>query len=79
MRDHGQYRLNDHPQFINLISNSNLLVSNSLKSVTANVGLSQQFYMDGMRVTLVDTPGFDDTTMSDTDILNKIASYLCVS
>lgn len=27
-------------------------------------------------VTLVDTPGFDDTTVSDTDILKMIAVYL---
>ncbi|KAJ3485316.1 hypothetical protein NLI96_g5038 [Meripilus lineatus] len=35
--------------------------------------------MDGIPVTMIDTPGFDDTTMSDTEILNKIASYLSVS
>lgn len=32
--------------------------------------------MFGKLVTLVDTPGFDDTTVSDTDILKMIAVYL---
>ncbi|PSS36825.1 hypothetical protein PHLCEN_2v1369 [Hermanssonia centrifuga] len=32
--------------------------------------------MFGRRVTLIDTPGFDDTTKSDTEILKMIASYL---
>ena len=29
-----------------------------------------------LRLTVVDTPGFDDTTVSDTDILKMIAVYL---
>ena len=32
--------------------------------------------IDGRRVILIDTPGFDDTTISDTDILKMIALYL---
>ena len=32
--------------------------------------------MFGKLVTLIDTPGFDDTTVSDTDILKMIAVYL---
>jgi predicted GTPase len=30
----------------------------------------------GKTVTLIDTPGFDDTNRSDTDILRAIANYL---
>ena len=32
--------------------------------------------LDGKRVVLVDTPGFNDTTQSDVSILQMIALYL---
>ena len=32
--------------------------------------------LDGRLVTLIDTPGFDDSSVSDTDILKMIALYL---
>ena len=32
--------------------------------------------MDDRLVTLIDTPGFDDTTKSDADILAMIAAFL---
>ena len=32
--------------------------------------------MDGKEVTLVDTPGFDDTSKSEADILNVVCDYL---
>lgn len=35
--------------------------------------------MDGFSVTLIDTPGFDDTTKSDTDILRMIAAFLATA
>ena len=35
------------------------------------------FEVDSRLVELIDTPGLDDMTMSDTDILNMIAVYLC--
>lgn len=34
------------------------------------------FVADGYRITLIDTPGFNDTYRSETDILKEIASYL---
>ncbi|KAJ2935050.1 hypothetical protein H1R20_g2003, partial [Candolleomyces eurysporus] len=34
------------------------------------------FDIDGRKVVLVDTPGFDDTTKSDSDILKLIADFL---
>lgn len=64
------------PQFINLISESHLVVSDALKSCTSDVQTGDPFELDGQSVVLVDTPGFDDTTISDTDILRKIAVYL---
>ena len=64
------------PKFINLISGSELAVGCGLKSCTSKVETANTFEYFGKMVTLVDTPGFDDTTVSDTDILKMIAVYL---
>lgn len=34
------------------------------------------FPVAGRLITLIDTPGFDDSDRSDTDILNLVAGYL---
>ncbi|RYP67360.1 hypothetical protein DL769_005790 [Monosporascus sp. CRB-8-3] len=34
------------------------------------------FSLDGKKVTLIDTPGFDDTYQSDADILQLVANYM---
>jgi len=65
--------------FINLISGSNLCVGNGLRSCTKAVQLGGAFDLDGHRVVLIDTPGFDDTVTSDTDILTMIADFLANS
>ncbi|KAF7789639.1 hypothetical protein EIP86_000585 [Pleurotus ostreatoroseus] len=62
--------------FINLVSGSQLAVGTGLKSCTSNVETGRSFQLDGRPITLVDTPGFDDTNISDTDILKMIAVYL---
>jgi hypothetical protein len=45
-----------------------------LESCTNEVQTSQSFMLDGKHVVLVDTPAFDDTTKSDTDVLKMIAA-----
>ena len=73
---------NSHPryvQFINLVSGSRLEVSDGLKSCTKDVRMADAFKLNGRSVVLVDTPGFDDTTISDTDILKKIAVFLAAT
>lgn len=50
-------------------------VGAGLRSCTSTVNHSKVFDVDGFPVRLVDTPGFDDTLVSDTDILKLIASY----
>ncbi|THV00998.1 P-loop containing nucleoside triphosphate hydrolase protein [Dendrothele bispora CBS 962.96] len=65
--------------FINLLSGSNLRVGKTLHSCTTTVQLSQLFELNGRQVTLIDTPGFDDTTKSDADILNMIAAFLATT
>ena len=37
---------------------------------------SKPFTLDDQNVILVDTPGFDDTTRPDTDIITAISTYL---
>lgn len=51
-------------------------MGDGLCSCTDFVGRSKTFDLAGRQVTLVDTPGFDDTEVSDTDILKMIALYL---
>ncbi|OCH84041.1 hypothetical protein OBBRIDRAFT_808536 [Obba rivulosa] len=63
-------------QFINLASESSMTVGNGLMSCTGEVEYSRPFDLCGRRVVLIDTPGFDDTTKSDTDILKLIAHNL---
>ncbi|CAL1717188.1 unnamed protein product [Somion occarium] len=62
--------------FINKASGMSLIVGDGLKSCTSEVAYSNEFVLDGRRIILVDTPGFDDTTVSDTDILKLIALHL---
>ncbi|TFY83871.1 hypothetical protein EWM64_g154 [Hericium alpestre] len=38
--------------------------------------LSAPFQLDGHTITLIDSPGFDDTIRSDTDVLKQIATFL---
>ncbi|KIL67673.1 hypothetical protein M378DRAFT_159503 [Amanita muscaria Koide BX008] len=62
--------------FVNIASGSNLVVGGGLQSCTSQMQLSSPFLLNGRNVTLVDTPGFDDTQRSDSEILNSIASHL---
>ena len=66
-------------QLINASSGSSLRIGTNLKSCTAEVQLADEFTLDGQRVLLVDTPGFDDTYKSDTDILKLIAAFLATT
>jgi len=68
--------INVYAQIINLASGSNLTVGEGLESCTYQVNVALDFELDGRVVKLIDTPGFDDTNRSDTDILATIASHL---
>ncbi|KAJ3541512.1 hypothetical protein NMY22_g3859 [Coprinellus aureogranulatus] len=65
--------------FINTVSGSQLQVSSGLFSCTNAIGVAPPFFLNGRYITLIDTPGFDDTMRSDTDILQMIAQYLTLS
>jgi len=71
--------LTDALQFINLASRSHLRVGANLESCTDEVQLADEFTLDERRVVLIDTPGFDDTTKSDTDVLKMIADFLATT
>ncbi|KAF9562578.1 hypothetical protein CPC08DRAFT_373207 [Agrocybe pediades] len=66
-------------QFINLLSGSDFRVGDHLESCTKEVQVSDPFEIDGRVISLIDTPGFDDTSISDTTVLNMIATYLSYS
>ena len=67
------------PQFINRASGSNLKVGIALEACTAEVQAADEFIFEGREVTLIDTPGFDDTSKSDTEILRMIALFLATT
>ena len=63
-------------QFINaLTGNAEKSKAGDLKSATQNVTPYTIPY-HGLRLVLVDTPGFDDTYRPDTEILRIIADWL---
>lgn len=62
--------------FINDASGSHLRVGTGLESQTYAVEFSKQFSLEKSQVTLIDTPGFDDTTKSDAEVLKAIAEFL---
>lgn len=66
-------------QFVNLASGSAFNVGDNLRSCTVDAQVSKPFQLDGRQISLIDTPGFDDTTKSDFDVLNTIATFLAQS
>ncbi|KAJ6513018.1 P-loop containing nucleoside triphosphate hydrolase protein [Mycena sanguinolenta] len=65
--------------FINLLSGSKLRVGTSLQSCTTTVQVASPFQLDSRWITLIDTPGFDDTSRSDTEVLTQIAAFLATA
>lgn len=62
---------------MNLASGSDdLKVGIDLNSCTSEVQLSKPFTLDGRRVALIDTPGFNDTTKGDFEVLRMISAFL---
>ena len=62
-----------------MASGSSLRIGRSLNSCTTEVQLANEFTIDERQVILIDTPGFDDTNKSDTDILTLIATFLATT
>jgi len=62
--------------FINEVTGSTLRVGHGLESCTSEVHLSNPIRLQGQQFILVDTPGFNDTTRTDADILMEISVFL---
>ncbi|KAG9098474.1 hypothetical protein FRC06_006351 [Ceratobasidium sp. 370] len=62
--------------FVNDASRADLQVGHGLASSTKEVQTSPVFQLNGRSVQLYDTPGFDDTSLTDTEILKRIAEFL---
>ncbi|KAG8718279.1 hypothetical protein FRC09_012902 [Ceratobasidium sp. 395] len=62
--------------FINSVAGSALSVSTSLTSCTQQVAYVDLDLKDGTHLRLIDTPGFDDSTRADIEILEEIATAL---
>ena len=61
--------------FINLATQSDKLrVGHSITSCTSTVDIADPFELDGRQVVLLDTPGFNDTTKSEAEVLRIVAS-----
>ena len=63
-------------QFINLITGYNLPIGDGIKPCTVLVFRSDVFMLGKHRLVFFDTPGFDDTTKSYADILERIGASL---
>ncbi|CEL60365.1 hypothetical protein RSOLAG1IB_09583 [Rhizoctonia solani AG-1 IB] len=62
--------------FINDACDANLPVGHGQWSCTRDVDEAQPFMIDGREIRLIDTPGFDDTTVPDSEILGRIGRFL---
>ncbi|KAI0071420.1 hypothetical protein K474DRAFT_1669018 [Panus rudis PR-1116 ss-1] len=62
--------------FINVASGSDLRVGIGLESCTDTIQKTAPFELNGKKIVLIDTPGFDDTTKSDAEVLDIICDYL---
>ncbi|KAE9408491.1 Lipoxygenase [Gymnopus androsaceus JB14] len=63
--------------FINLLAgNGSVEVGHSLESQTSDIKRVRFVHPSGRWVTIVDTPGFDDSRVSNTEILKRIAKFL---
>ncbi|KAF9260101.1 hypothetical protein L218DRAFT_974435 [Marasmius fiardii PR-910] len=62
--------------FINAASGGSLTTGDGLRSCTSTIQLSPVFLLDDRQVVLIDTPGFDDTNVSEADVLRLITTFL---
>ncbi|KAF2746413.1 hypothetical protein M011DRAFT_459199 [Sporormia fimetaria CBS 119925] len=65
--------------FIELVTGLGLKIGHELQSCTAEVGIHAFQDERGRKIYLVDTPGFDDTRLTDSDVLKQIAYFLGAS
>lgn len=67
------------PQFIrDVTKDTNIVVGHKLESETSAVKSSSFITESGQKVTLIDTPGFEDSRedISDVDVLQMMVDFL---
>ena len=62
-------------KFINIATGVDAGIGHGLESCTSEIGIIKMS-LPGSNVVFVDTPGFDDTKRSDSDILKMISDWL---
>jgi len=62
-------------QFINKATGIDAGIGHDLESCTSEIGIIKMTF-PGYNIVFVDTPGFDDTKKSDSDILKMISDWL---
>ncbi|KAI8265966.1 hypothetical protein K4K58_010562 [Colletotrichum sp. SAR11_239] len=62
--------------FVSHLTKSTVPIGSKLQSCTREVTVYRYQYDNSTNVYLVDTPGFDDTNLSDSDVLKEIATWM---
>ncbi|CAE6418496.1 unnamed protein product [Rhizoctonia solani] len=62
--------------FANIASGSEMQVGKGLRSSTKHLEASNTFQVDNQPVIIVDCPGFNDTYLTETEILRRLADFL---
>ncbi|CAE6459408.1 unnamed protein product [Rhizoctonia solani] len=62
--------------FANIASSSGMQVGKGLRSSTKHLEASNTFQVDNQPVVIVDCPGFNDTYLTETEILRRLAEFL---
>ncbi|KAH8692286.1 P-loop containing nucleoside triphosphate hydrolase protein [Talaromyces proteolyticus] len=65
--------------FISLLSDERPTIGHTLEACTQHVTQYSCTIIPGRNVYLIDTPGFDDTNRSDTEVLRELAHWLTTS
>ncbi|CAO2649617.1 Nn.00g070020.m01.CDS01 [Neocucurbitaria sp. VM-36] len=65
--------------FINHLTDSDIKVGHGLESCTDNIGIYPCWFEDRRRFYLIDTPGFDDPYLLDSEVLKMIAYFLAAT
>ncbi|KAI2624905.1 P-loop containing nucleoside triphosphate hydrolase protein [Hypoxylon sp. NC1633] len=62
--------------FISKCTDQDVKIGHDLQSCTQGIGIYQSSLFSDKNVYLVDTPGFDDTSRTDKEVLKEIATWL---
>ncbi|RAH57074.1 hypothetical protein BO85DRAFT_373411 [Aspergillus piperis CBS 112811] len=65
--------------FISLVTDQEVVIGNDLNACTQNVTMYRCKFSTSCNIWLIDTPGFDDTSRTDSEVLKEIAGWLAES